>query len=147
MAAKRKAKGKAPRRTRAKLSEAQAAAAVALLDMQGEETFAVSRVSDASEVVVITKDLSGNPIEGAAWDPMLRVDLQPLRSDLHPGDGHPSPGDIENIRASGLRRLVSRLVSALFAAERTGVIPPALTDAEWRARFEHARAAEKEKAS
>jgi hypothetical protein len=97
------------------------------------ECFAVSRVYDASEVVVITKDL---PVEGDEWDPMLRVDLEPHRSELHPGDSNPSPGDIENIRASGLRRLLAALVSAVARAEAAGVIPPELDDTQWQERFE-----------
>lgn len=107
------------------------------------ETLAYLKVSDASEIVTISRDLmrDDNGIDCAeAWDPMLTVLLYPIASQLHPDDPKPGFGEIENIRADELRKLVRYLQSALDTAERLGIIPPELTEAEYASRLSEAKA-------
>ncbi len=102
------------------------------------ECFGVMKVSDASEQVIITRDLTlddNSPGASDDWDPMLNVDLYPIRSELHPNDRTPEGGNLEHVRASELRKLADCLNAAISMAEILSVIPPQLTDEEWRTRY------------
>ncbi len=100
------------------------------------------RIFDPNERVSITRDLNaddngiGCPDE---WDPMLQVGFYPLPSELHPGDPHPSGEQVENVRASELRKLADQLNAAINLAEMLNVIPPRLTDEQWRKRYAEAQ--------
>jgi hypothetical protein len=107
------------------------------------ECIAHMRVSDASEIVTISRDLTlddNSPGASDEWDPMLDVTLYPPVSELHPDDPKPGFGEIEHIRASELRKLVECLNATLTQAEMTKVIPPPLADEEWKRRRIEAKA-------